>query len=82
MQHCPQVGGPLLGSEDKDVMASILVHCGSWVFSQPIMTDDARTPSSVFAPPHFGVMEAVRPALCLVNKEVHTLLCHNPFFIF
>lgn len=63
MQHCPQVGGgALLGSEDKGVMVSIFVHCDSSVFSQPILTDDARVSNSVFVPHHFGVMEAVRPA--------------------
>lgn len=49
--------GTLLGSEDKGI--SILVHYGSWVFSQPIMTDEARMSNTVFAPHHFSIIVAV-----------------------
>lgn len=62
-------------------MVSTLVRYGSWLFSQPSMTDDATMSDALCVPHHFLLQWLLDGLLYLAKKEAYTLLCHKLFFI-
>lgn len=62
-------------------MVSILVHYGSELFSQPIMTDDARCQMLCVLLTTSVLRWLLDQLLYLAEKEAYTLLHHKLFFI-